>query len=161
MKEILLTQGKIALVDDEDYELISKYCWWPHKFKTNTYARTESKGPDGRIKYIKMHQLILPATPGLMCDHKNRNGLDNRRENLRLATPAENCRNSRRRNKRSVGYKGVCWSSAGLRRKRWVARIIVENRQIFLGYFRSAVTAAKAYDRAARKYFDEFAKTNF
>ena len=112
-----------------------------------------------------MHRQILGHEPRVtsdeprttVIDHINRNGLDNRRANLRLATVAQNAWNSKKRRSCS-GYKGVCYDKA---KRRWRAAIVHHGRRIHLGYFKDKIPAAKAYDDAAKKYFGQFARTNF
>ena len=92
------------------------------------------------------------------CDHINGNGLDNRRENLRICTHAENQRNSRSARGSSSQYKGISWNK---RDKRWYSHIRIDDKQQHLGVFTSEVKAAKAYDAAALKHWGRFAKPNF
>lgn len=156
-KQIPLTQGKYALVDDDVYEWASKYKWHAWRHRSTLYAlRATGKSPHQKI--MRMHREIMNAPSGVMVDHINGDGLDNRRENLRLATNAENLRNRGRTANNTSGYKGVCWFDD---RGKWSARIKVTNKTIYLGYFDTAEAAAIAYDRAAREHHGEFAKTNF
>lgn len=96
---------------------------------------------------------------GQLVDHINHNGLDNRKANLRLATAAQNARNRQKcKSKKTSKYKGVCWHK---RDKKWTGRILVNSKSIALGYFEDEKEAARAYDRAARKYYGEYAEPNF
>ena len=114
---------------------------------------------DGKPKVVWMHREIMKAGDREFCDHINHNGLDNRRANLRLATRSRNAWNRRKAKIKSRSkYKGVSWYNMG---KRWNARIQVNRKAKFLGIFADEIEAAKAYDRAARKCFGEFAKLNF
>jgi hypothetical protein len=101
----------------------------------------------------------MNAPPGILVDHRNNDGLDNRRDNLRLATFSQNNINCRRnKSKSSSRFVGVTFDK---RKKQWRVRISVSRKRIFLGYFDSEIDAAKAYDQAAKKYYGEFARLNF
>ena len=152
-KLIPLTQGKFAIVDAEDFDQLSQYKWQAKKDKTTFYAVRSEKGTT-----IKMHRQILNAPKGLCCDHKNHNGLDNRRSNLRLCTNAQNQYNQRPRNSGSSRYKGVCRQRG---RKRWQAEIGFEGRLIHIGCYDYEIDAAIAYDDMAVELFGEFACLNF
>lgn len=110
-----------------------------------------------------MHRIIMEIVlgralvKGEYVDHINHNGLDNRRDNLRLASAAQNMQNSRLRSDNTSGYKGVVWV---ISRRKWRAEIYVDKRSKCLGYFQNAIDAAKAYNDAALKYFGEFAFLN-
>jgi hypothetical protein len=158
-RKIPLTQGRFAIVDPQDYPRLSRYKWrlCRTKGKNVLYAERSIRQPGGRYSRLLMHRQLIKIPEGFVIDHINGNGLDNRRANLRLATVAQNAWNSRKRNPRS-GYKGVCFASdKGL----WRAAIVCHGRRIHLGYFKDKITAAKAYDSAAKKYYGEFAKPNF
>jgi hypothetical protein len=154
--EIPVSGGLVALVDDEDVELVSQYSWFKRDAGTVVYALT--RGPRPERKHIRMHRLIMNAEPGQYVDHKNGNGLDNRRSNLRFATRVENSRNMRVQN--ASGYKGVHRASKLINRC-WVASIRVDGRMLYLGAYPTPEEAARAYDAAAVTHFGEFAVTNF
>ena len=152
MREIPLTQGKIALIDDEDYELISQYKWCAHQtFSGHWYAK--AKG--GKIS---MHRLLMGAKKGEQIDHVDGKGLDNRRANLRFATQMQNNGNMKKQTGTSSQYKGVAWDKS---RSKWIVHIHRGNKQFFLGRFENEEDAARVYDAAAKEYFGEFAYTNF
>ena len=152
-KEISLTQGKVALVDDRDCELVGGLSWYAYKSGNNWYAARILNG-----KHITMQNFIMGKKDELIWDHKNRNGLDNRRCNLRLATRTQNIINSRKRKNSSSKYKGVSFYK---RDGTWQSNIRVNKELIYLGRFDDEVEAAKIYDDAARKHFREFATLNF
>lgn len=158
--ELALTKGQVATVDAEDYERLSKFKWYAawHPFSKTFYVQRATR-LDGHRTTISMHREILRITdPRIQVDHRDHNGLNNRRENLRVCSSAENNRNQRKRSGCSSRYKGVCWYRRdGL----WKAYIRSDGRVVHLGYFSSEEDAARAYDAAARKAFGEFALTNF
>lgn len=159
MKEIELTQGRVALVDDEDYETLAQFKWTLRKNRGCAYAyRTAYRG--GTRRTVLMHRQIIGVPRGVEVDHVNGDGLDNRRSNLRPANRSQNCYNMRRRRNRS-GYKGVRFHSTTHRAKPWYATIKACGEQTFLGYFSTAEDAARAYDEAAIKIHGRFARLNF
>ena len=157
MKEIQLTQGKIALVDDEDFERINQWKWCAIRIRDDYYyavrriaigKRSENKG-----KTIIMHRVIMGTVPGIEIDHKNRNGLDNRKENLREATRAQNTINTRTRITTWSGLRGVDWYP---KYNQWRARITIDKKTIHLGYFDTKEEAHQVYTARAVEAFGEF-----
>lgn len=154
MKEIVLSQGKVALVDDEDFERLSHWKWY---FKGG-YAVRNSRLEDGTSKYerysITMHETLVKSELGFEVDHKNRNGTDNRKSNLRIATRNNNCWNRVAYKCNKTGLKGVSYHS---RDKVFQSRIQVYGKEIHLGYFKTPDEASAVYKAAALKYHGEFA----
>lgn len=156
MKEIKLTQGKVALVDDGDYKYLSQFKWCAHKHRNNFYAMRQSR-INGKRKSILMHREIMNAPNDRQIDHKDHNGLNNCRINLRICTNQENSRNSKCYANNMSGFKGVVWIK---RERKWRAKITIKDKKIYLGSFLSLKDAAVAYNNAASKYFGEFALLN-
>jgi hypothetical protein len=158
MKTILLTQEQFAIVDDDDYERLTKFKWWAalDRQTGKFYVRRHFGFRDnGNPIYRNMAVDVLGIKAGFQIDHRNLNPLDNRKENLRLATIQQNAWNRRRRNG-ATGYKGIHRLPNG----RFRARIRLNRRPVSLGCFGTPMEAAKAYDEAALKHFGEFARTN-
>lgn len=160
--KIPLTQGKFTLIDNKDYPLVSQYKW---HVRTGSRPRSCSRILQYAAshlpisnKIILLHRLILNPRKGEECDHINGDGLDNRRQNLRLVTHSENMMSQRNRLDTSSMYKGVCKCKDC---NRWRAYIHINKKTIHLGSFKSEEEAGKAYDEAAKKYFGKYAKTNF
>ena len=162
MKTIELSQGKQAIVDDEDYEEVNKYKWCAHKGCRTFYAcRTLriNNGIQRKNKYISMHAFLLAPLKKQQIDHKNGNGLDNRKCNIRVCCYADNARNRPKcRGVKGSKYKGVTWNKW---RNNFQAQIMVNGKRQFRRSFKSEIDAAKAYDTAAIKYFGEYAQVNF
>ena len=166
MKKIPLTKGQVAIVDDEDFEYLSQFKWHFKKGrckKIGYAARCEYLGKvDGRYKQITilMHKEIMNSFDHEI-DHRDGDGLNNQKFNLRPATSSQNAMNRTKQRfnngPTSSKYKGVYWHS---RDKHWVARITVDRRVIPIGIFCTEIDAAMAHDEAALKYHGEFAKIN-
>jgi hypothetical protein len=159
MKLIPLTQGQFAMVDDCDYESLSKYNWQANKVKsTGNFYATRSKRFSGKRVSLRMHCEIM-GEKGI--DHKDGNGLNNQRHNLRKCSQLENVRNARK-SKRGITsiYKGVCrrFECKGIKYR---AQITVNREKIMLGTFDTEYEAALVYDAAAKKHHGSFARLNF
>jgi len=150
VKTIPLSRGKVALVDDADFEWLSQWKW--SVCNDDGYAVRNTR-VDGKQVNIRMHRLLLGAGPGQMVDHANGDTLDNRRANLRLCTMTESNRNRRSRPGRGLTHRGVT-----LRQGKYYARIAVARRQQWLGPFDTEEAAASAYDAKARELFGAFAR---
>lgn len=156
--KVPLTQNYFYIIDKEDYEIVKDYKWRILKGKTNIYAIAHFK--NDKNGYLYMHRLIMNF-PEELIDHKNRNGLDNRRENLRIANKSLNAVNSPKhpRNMKSSIYKGVVpQKKKGI--IKWCANIKVNNKNYFLGTFRTEKMAAIIYNIWAKKVHGEFAWLN-
>ena len=157
VREIPLTQGKIALVDESDYETLSAHKWRATRNPKsgNWYAvRCLPRQPGEPRKNLLMHRFLCPGSRKV--DHRDGDSLNNRCSNLRPCSNSQNLQNARRPATNTSGFKGVTayW-------KRWKAGIWINGKQKHLGTFRSPKIAALAYDFAALKYFGEFARLNF
>ena len=156
-REIKLTQGQVAIIDDEDYEWLSQWKWYARKSRNIWYA-VRQEWENGRQKQIHMHREILKPPIGMETDHRDRNGLNNQRNNLRIATRIQNTRNRKANQNGTSTFKGVFWNPA---HDKWQAQIRVKRQRIHLGYFPCEMDAARTYDKAAKEYFGEFACINF
>lgn len=157
-KEIQLTKGLIALIDDVDYDLISRHRWAATRNSHGEFYAATRVTRDGKQREIKMHRLIMNPGPKMQVDHIDHNCLNNTRANLRLVTNQQNHWNMKPHRDRSNPYKGVTWNKQS---KTWQAGIYVDKKQITLGQFADPESAARAYDAAAREHFGEFAFINF
>jgi hypothetical protein len=152
-KEVPLTQGYIALVDDDDYEELSKYKWY---FTASGYAARDArntKRTTGRCVY--MHKQLIPSDEKV--DHINRNKLDNRKENLRPATNALNLQNREKQINNTSGYKGVSWSKVS---EKWSSEITSQGERHYLGLFEGKEDAARMYNFWSPFVHGEFAYLN-
>ena len=150
---VTLSNGETVVVDDADRDLVMAYRWWPAKKRRTTYAYTQV----GR-KTIYMHRLIMGEPEGLVVDHVDDNGLNNRRSNLRVATHAQNMARQRSFCAGPGGFRGVYRARSG----RFVARVEVGNGKAYhhLGTFDTAEQAARAYNQKASEVFGSFARLN-
>lgn len=146
--------GLYALIDEADAELASQYRWGVYRRWHSYYART-TRRQDG---YKHLHHVLMGLPDDSVIDHINGDGLDNRRENLRIATNSQNGMNQRIRSDNVSGYKGVSWNRA---LSKWRCQIRVQGKTKHLGYFTDPVEAASVYDREARSLHGDFATLNF
>lgn len=155
MKEILLTCGRIAFVDDEDYALVNQYSW---SAGISRYAERTVHEKDGTQWTQRMHTLIMDLPEGMEVDHRDRNGLNNQRHNMRAATRWQNAANMvMPQGENGSGYRGVDQLPSG----RWRVKISCNMRVQHVGVFDTAEEAARAYDTAAKELHGEFAILNF
>jgi len=144
MKKIKLTRNKIVIVDNEDFQRVSQYRW---SLLNDKYATTWLKG--------LMHRFILGVSEGIIIDHINGNGLDNRKSNLRICSHVDNCRNRKMSKRNKSGYRGVHKSGNS-----WISQIGIDGKRVYLGSFATVEEAANAYDNAAKENYGEFARLN-
>lgn len=157
MKEIPLTKGYVALVDDEDYEFLMQWKWCAKVDRFyRTYAARSSSRLDGKRKLLLMHRIVMSAPDKKVVDHRNGNGLDNQKHNLRVCTHAENARNQGKQRNNTTGYCGVKRHRNGFQ-----ARLRVDGNLLCFGTYPTPEEAARAYDQAAMQYHGEFACLNF
>ena len=153
MKKIPLTQGKFAIVDNEDFDSLNQHKW----FYNQGYAVRNSSLKNGKRKILLMHRVIVGIKNNDEVDHISGNTLDNRKNNLRTLNHFENCFNRIINKNNNSGYKGVFWHKLT---EKWVAQIRLNRKAIHLGLFDLKEDAAKAYNNAAQKYFGEFSRLN-
>lgn len=148
-----------ALVDDSDYAAIVDDKWHPQKGKGVLRAYRNIR-IDGSVKRLSMHRVIMGLEFGdpRMVDHRDGNGLNNQKENLRICNNSENMMNRGPQKNNKSGYKGVSWVAG---KNRWVSRLEVKGKVKFFGNYFCLIKAAKAYDVGAVKYHGTFAKLNF
>lgn len=151
VREIGLTQGKVAIVDDEDYKWLNQYRWYASHEKRSKnrdlfYAYSKFKGESS----VPMHREILGVKKGQIVDHIDGDGLNNQKHNLRLVSQRQNCQN--KHIKKSSKYPGVCWNS---RTKKWISGIRINQIKKQLGVFKTEKEAFEAYKKAVHEYTGE------
>lgn len=158
MKLIQLRRGEFAKVDDEDFELVSKYKWYANTNGRTKYVKSTIRN-DNVQTIILMHRLVFPGEiKGKQIDHIDGDGLNNQKSNLRICSHSENQMNRKPRINTTSKFKGVYFKT---KEEKWVAIIKLNGKTKWLGRFKIETEAAIAYDRAAKELFGEFAKLNF
>jgi hypothetical protein len=146
--------GKFAQVDDEDFNRLNKHRWHLTPYG---YAATRKRIKYGVHRTVQMHRMIMQTPRHLDTDHRDGIELNNQKYNLRVCTRKQNIQNQTIHKNNTSGYKGVCWNKSI---KKWIAGISPNRKTIHLGCFLDKNEAAFAYNRAAKKYFGEFAHLN-
>lgn len=162
MKEIELTQGKKALVDDADFEHLNQFNWCAHRLRSGQYRADRNVGGSKKARSEElMHWAVIGKPPkGLYVDHIDGNPLNNQRSNLRFATNAQNQANRGPSKHNKLGIKGVCkvYFNGNTKKRPFYRAQIKSNKKVrHIGYFKTPEQAQKAYLEAARKYHGEFA----
>ncbi len=153
MSEIELTQGKIALVDDEDFTALSQHKWF--YMKVNEDLGYAARKINGSIIY--MHNIIMNPLPSFQVDHINWNGIDNQKFNLRITTKSGNLQNKRKQSNKTSKFLGVSRDS---RKPKWRSQAKLKQKKIALGLYDNEEDAAKAYDEKVLELHGEHALTN-
>jgi hypothetical protein len=155
-KIIYGSKNEEIIVDDEDYDYLSKFNWNCYYFYARTFKRPKETN---KLVGFCMHNMIMKiSSKTVFVDHINGNTLDNRKENLRLCSPTENCYNKKRSKNNTTGFKGVVYHK---RDKKFQATVKFKGKTIYLGYFNTAEEAGEAYDKKALELFGEYSNTNF
>ncbi|MGA2173295.1 MAG: AP2 domain-containing protein [Sedimentisphaerales bacterium] len=158
-RRIYLGEGEWTILDQQDYYRLGSFKWHIQGNGRKLYAIRDVKTAPGKTKLLSLHREIMKPPKRFLVDHKNRDSLDNRRENLRLATRAQNSYNrQKKKGKMSSKYIGISFDK---RCQRWVVRIEHKGKHHWIGRFKSEEAAAHTYDKAAKKYRGEFACLNF
>lgn len=164
MVEVPLSQGYVALIDDDDAERVLAFKWWVTGGKSRKgkrYAYGIVVDGDGARHQEMLHRFIMNAPKGLDVDHKDNNGLNCQKFNMRLATRAQNNQNKTRSARATLGFKGVARTYGHFRTKPYRAQIKHNYKLHLLGHYETPEEAARAYDKRAREVFGEFACVNF
>lgn len=156
--EVPLTQGFVALIDDEDAERVALRKWCAQRGNTGGYYAISPRQWRARVPAVLLHRYILEAPQGVKVDHIDQNPMNCRRENLRLATQSQNGCNRGKQANNTSGFKGVYWHREG---KKWYVKIKARGENHYRGMFVDPAEAARVYDSLARELHGEFACLNF
>ena len=157
MRYITASSNFTYIIDDEDYNKVSKLNWFTlDKNSKYKYAAAKNK-PIDYTRNILLHRLVMNAKKGEVVDHINGNVFDNRKNNLRICTRGQNIMNQRLRSNNSSGYKGVYFDK---RLRKWCVRIQTNGIRKYFGFFDNLVNAARCYNKNAKRLHGEFAKLN-
>lgn len=160
---ITLTKGYVAVIDAADVPLVEGYSWYAKcEYRRDgslraAYAHRATSKRDGPTLMVSLHRQLMDPPDEMQVDHIDADGLNNRRENMRLATHQQNMQNHRKHRNNKSGVKGVCWHIHG---KKWNASIQVNGKKKSLGYFGCIQAAAAAYAAASEKHHGDFGRTS-
>lgn len=154
MREINLSGGFVALVDDEDYEYLNQFNWCVQRLKHTYYAARRDSVLNSN-DYLYMHRVIMNTPSDMQVDHRDHNGLNNQKYNLKNCTKMQNAHNMKPRSR--SGYLGVSISKKGY----IIAQITCGGHYEYIGIYKTTKDAAEAYDKRAKELFGEFANLNF
>ena len=168
MKTIELTQGKVALVDDDVFERLNKYNWYACKIGNTFYAKRRGKQINGKGHYEYLHRVIMSPPDNLVIDHLDHNGLNCQRSNLKICTQSENLWNyhfsdsptSRKRSSKYFGVSAVKLMQNGRDYQYWLARIRHKGKAVYIGSFETEEEAALAYNAKCKELRGQFARLN-
>lgn len=158
MKLIPLTQSKFAKVDDEDYDFLMQWKWHYFIGKNGHEYAVRATYIKGKKGIVLMHRIVMKVFDKKEPDHIDHNGLNNQKDNLRIATKAQNLAYRKSAKNSTSKYLGVSWHK---KKSSWCAQISINGKTKYLGKFKSEQDAAKAYDEAAKVQHKEFANLNF
>lgn len=152
---IKLTQGLVTVVDAEDFERLSKWKWFAQKVRFTFYAARNIRQANGKWKTARMHRVLMQPSEDMEIDHRNGNGLDNRRANLRICTRQENQHNRKLNKNNASGHKGVYWN---VQCKKWHPQIQIDGKRMHLGLYDNINEAVAVRKAKEVELFGEFVR---